>query len=87
MHKLLVFFLFFLTSFTIAQQSSLSGFVVDFEDDEPLIGASVKIIGQKDESQNIGSVTDINGEFKISNLNQGEYSLTISYIGYIDKVV
>lgn len=87
MHKLLVFFLFFLTSFTIAQQSSLSGFVVDFEDDEPLIGASVKIIGQKDKSQNIGSVTDINGEFKISNLNQGEYSLTISYIGYIDKVV
>ena len=80
MHKLLVFFLFFLTSFTIAQQSSLSGFVVDFEDDEPLIGASVKIIGQKDKSQNIGSVTDINGEFKISNLNQGEYSLTISVL-------
>ena len=81
MNKLLVFSLFIcLGSFTVAQNSSLTGFIVDFEDDEPLIGASVKIIGQ-----NIGSVTDLNGKFKISNLKQGEYSLAISYVGYINK--
>ena len=81
MYKSFVFSLFLcLGSFTIAQDASLTGFIVDFEDEEPLIGASVKIIGQ-----NIGSVTDINGKFKINNLSKGEYSLTISYVGYIDK--
>jgi hypothetical protein len=69
-----------LGSFIIAQKSSLIGFIVDSEDDDPLIGASVKVIGQ-----NIGSVTDLSGKFKITNLMEGEYSLTISYVGYIDK--
>ena len=81
MHKSFVFSLFlFLGSFTIAQDASLTGFIVDLEYDEPLIGASVKVIGQ-----NIGGVTDISGKFKINNLTKGEYSLTISYVGYIDK--
>ena len=56
------------------------GFIIDSEDDEPLIGASIKIIGQ-----NIGSVTDLSGNFKISNLNKGEYSLRISYLGMLTK--
>ena len=75
-------FIFFLClgSFAIAQDASLTGFIVDSEDDEPLIGASVNVI-----SQNIGGVTDISGKFKIINLSEGEYSLTISYVGYIDK--
>ena len=64
----------------IAQNASIKGFIIDSEDDEPLIGASIKIIGQ-----NIGSVTDLSGNFKISNLNKGEYSLRISYVGYVDK--
>ena len=81
MHKSFVFSLFFcLASFTIAQNVSLSGFIVDSEDDEPLIGASVKVIGQ-----NIGSVTDLSGKLKITNLKEGEYSIIISYVGYIDK--
>ena len=81
MHKLLVFCLFISFGiFTIGQKSSLIGFIVDSEDDEPLIGASVKVIGQ-----NIGSVTDLSGKFKITNLIEGQYSLTISYVGYIDK--
>jgi len=81
LHKLFVFSLFlFLGSFTIAQNASLTGFIVDSEDDEPLIGASVKVVGQ-----NIGSVTDLNGKFKIINLSEGEYSVSISYVGYMDK--
>ena len=81
MYKSFVFSLFLcLGSFTIAQDASLTGLIIDFEDEEPLIGASVKIIGQS-----IGGVTDINGKFKINNLSKGEYSLAISYVGYIDK--
>ena len=81
MHKSFVLSLYLcLGSFTIAQNASIKGFIIDSEDDEPLIGASIKIIGQ-----NIGSVTDLSGKFKISNLNKGEYSLRISYVGYVDK--
>ena len=59
----------------LAQDASLTGFIVDLEDEEPLIGASVKVI-----NQNIGGVTDLSGKFKINNLSKGEYSLTISYV-------
>ena len=81
MRKSFVFSLLFcLGSYILAQDASLTGFIVDLEDEEPLIGASVKVI-----NQNIGGVTDISGKFKINNLSKGEYSLTISYVGYIDK--
>ena len=81
MRKSFVFSLLFcLGSCILAQDASLTGFIVDLEDEEPLIGASVKVI-----NQNIGGVTDISGKFKINNLSKGEYSLTISYVGYIDK--
>jgi len=81
LHKSFVISLFLcLGNFILAQDASITGLIVDLEDEEPLIGASVKIIGQS-----IGGVTDINGKFKINNLSKGEYSLTISYVGYIDK--
>ena len=44
----------------LPQNASIKDFIIDSEDDEPLIGASIKIIGQ-----NIGSVTDLSGNFKI----------------------
>ena len=81
MHKSFVISLFLcLGNFILAQDASITGFIVDLEDEEPLIGASVKVVGQ-----NIGSVTDLSGKFTITNLKKGEYSLIISYVGYIDK--
>ena len=81
MHKSFVISLFLcLGNFILAQDASITGFIVDLDDEEPLIGASVKVVGQ-----NIGGVTDLSGKFKINNLTKGEYSLTISYVGYIDK--
>jgi len=81
LHKSFVISLFLcLGNFILAQDASITGFIVDLDDEEPLIGASVKVVGQ-----NIGGVTDLSGKFKINNLTKGEYSLTISYVGYIDK--
>ena len=48
---------------------------------EPVIGASVKIVGQK----NSGAITDIDGNFVI-NAQNGQ-SLEISYIGFKSKTV
>ncbi|MDB5013160.1 MAG: hypothetical protein JWQ25_1362, partial [Daejeonella sp.] len=53
----------------------MSGTVYDFQDKQPVIGASVKIKGS-----NIGTSTDIHGRFKINVPTHGK--LVIAYIGY-----
>ncbi|MFV1883240.1 MAG: TonB-dependent receptor [Balneola sp.] len=56
---------------------SVEGRVVEAGTDEPLIGASVYIKGTTK-----GTATDIDGEFKINNVAEGEYIIVISYLGY-----
>ena len=58
----------------------VSGVVLDEENDEPLIGASVMIKGT-----DIGVATNINGEFKIE-VVKGDV-LRISIIGYYKKEI
>ena len=58
----------------------ISGVVLDEENDEPLIGATVRIKGTE-----IGVATDINGEFKIEAL-KGTV-LEIIYVGYHEKEI
>jgi len=62
-----------------AQQSLLFGTITDNESGEPLIGATV-LTGKAS-----GVTTDIYGGFRV-NLEPGTYTITISYIGYVDKV-
>lgn len=56
---------------------SITGYVIDRTTGDPLVGANVVLSGTK-----IGSSTDLNGKFLISNVPTGNYSLTASYIGY-----
>ena len=57
---------------------SVSGVVLD-ENDEPLIGCSVLVIGTS-----LGTVTDINGRYSIT-LPRGKNQLQFSYIGYLSQ--
>ncbi len=59
----------------------ISGVVLDEENDEPLIGATVRIKGTE-----IGVATDINGEFKIEAL-KGDNILEIKSQGYYTKEI
>tara|TARA_R110002051_G_scaffold138476_3_gene211214 strand:+ start:11420 stop:14059 length:2640 start_codon:yes stop_codon:yes gene_type:complete len=74
----LLFFTFILFQSQLFSQILVSGKVIDEENKEPLIGAQI-ILENK-----IGTVTDKNGLFKL-NLEEGEYSATIKYLGYEDK--
>lgn len=67
---------------TAAAQAVINGggTVVD-EFDEPVIGASVKVNGTTQ-----GTVTDINGAFKLPNVKSNA-TLTVSYIGYVAQQV
>lgn len=65
--------------FTISAwaQNSISGKVLDANTSEPLIGASVWT-----EKQGRGAVTDADGNFTITKLNEGEIQLRVSYVGF-----
>ncbi len=74
------FILFALISFPgFAQKASISGTVTD-KDKQPLIGAIIKL-----ENTTIGTTIDINGNFKLENLDTGKVTLVISYIGFIPQ--
>ena len=71
----------FVTAFpTFAQNAqTYKGVIVD-EAEEPIIGASVKVVGTT-----TGTITDLNGKFVV-NVPAGK-QVEISYIGYIPQVI
>ncbi|WP_139957148.1 SusC/RagA family TonB-linked outer membrane protein [Flavicella sediminum] len=77
----LVLFLF-LCSFTAmySQQLQISGTVISSEDNLPIVGANVLIVGK-----NAGTTTDFDGNYQLS-VNKGD-QIAISYIGFTSKTV
>jgi TonB-linked SusC/RagA family outer membrane protein len=71
---LLLLFLLCLLPMGALAQSLVKGTVND-EAGEPIIGASVKVVGS-----NTGAVTDLNGNFSVNAPSNGQ--LEISYVGY-----
>lgn len=71
-----IFFLFFSSNFLLAQNFSVSGTVSD-STGAPIPGVNVVIPGT-----NLGSASDLNGEYQISNLKSGTYIIEFSAIGY-----
>jgi len=64
-----------------AQTGSISGKIVDVEQ-EPLSGVNVSL-----EASNIGTVTDIDGQFVLENVAVGERPLEISYVGFTTQTL
>ena len=61
--------------------ATLKGKLVDGTTKEPLIGATVLIVGTYN-----GASVDLDGNFIIKNIKPGDYSIKFTYIGYTDKV-
>lgn len=61
----------------LGQTATVVGKVTDSETGQSLIGANVMVAGTS-----IGSATDIEGNFEISNLHAGIHILRASFIGY-----
>jgi len=72
--KLIMVGLFLCVGMAMAQ-TSVTGTVVSQDDGEPVIGASVRVVGEKN-----GAVTDANGKFSIT-LPAGRNKLHVSYVG------
>jgi len=74
--SLLNFFIAFIVVCSGLQAQSISGSITDSEDGEPLMGVNIVVQGQ-----NQGTVSDFDGNFTISNFENGS-QLVFSYVGY-----
>ena len=83
MKKRLTLFLagLFLSIGTALAQTTVRGTVVSAQDNEPVIGATVKVVGT-----NTGAATDVDGKFSVSVPNMNA-QLEVSYIGMTTQVV
>ncbi len=77
MKNLLVGLVLYLVAFSALAQHSLRGKVMESQNGEALVGASVWV-----ENLGKGAATDENGEFTISNLPAGELEIRVSYLGF-----
>ena len=59
------------------ETGSMSGKVTDKKTGEPLLGVNIVFKGTY-----YGAVTDINGQYRVKNLNPGTYNVEVSFIGY-----
>ncbi len=62
--------------------NSISGVIVSAEDNEPLVGAQVKIVGA-----NVATITDVNGRFTFKTVALKKQKLAVSYIGMEPQTV
>ncbi len=62
--------------------NSISGVILSAEDNEPLVGAQVRIIGA-----NVATITDVNGRFTFQTVALKKQKLSVSYIGMESQTV
>jgi len=67
----------FITGVAFAQTGTIKGFVYQKETGEPVLFTTVYLKGTT-----IGQATDVNGYFSISQIPPGNYTITITAIGY-----
>ena len=73
-HGLILFILF---SSLYGENGLLTGNVTDDTNNSPLIGANVIL-----EGTSLGAATDDKGKYEIKNIPTGNYTITVSYIGF-----
>lgn len=79
---LLTFVLSTIITVAFGQTGSITGKITDSNTQEVIVGANVVIQGTT-----IGSATDVEGKFTISNVKPGTYNLAISFITYKTHII
>lgn len=65
----------------------ISGIVIDSITLKPVDYATVSLSRSAQTKSTNGSLADVKGAFKIENIKAGKYRITISFIGYITKII
>ena len=73
-------FVFLMAGTIGVQAGDIKGVVFDKELNEPLMGASVRILGT-----HLGTTADLNGQFKLQGLKKGTYTIEVSYVSFFPQ--
>ena len=73
----IVFYLLVMASIVMGQPGTITGIASDASNGSLLVGANVLLEGTSQ-----GAATDAEGHFMIIQVNPGDYTLVVSYIGY-----
>lgn len=65
-----------------ATAQTISGNVFDAKTKEPLIGATIEVVGAK-----MKTLADVNGDFKLDGLPDGKYNLVVRYVSYKERKI
>lgn len=80
-NKMFILLVLLIDTISISAQSRISGRIID-KDSIPLTGAAILLLNQADSVYITGCVSDLNGQFKISNIKPDNYILSFSIMGF-----
>lgn len=84
MKRFIIFFLLCLCAYTGWAQGIVKGKILDRQKSEPLGFVNIKVTEQGSDKFVGGGITDVGGNFNVSGLKDGKYTLTLTFMGYKD---
>jgi hypothetical protein len=69
-------------SFAQNNNQNIRGVITDKLSQSHIVGANVQIVSEK-----LGTQTDVNGQYVLSNIAPNRYEIKISFLGYKDVVI
>ncbi len=84
MKRFIIFFLLCLCAYTGWAQGIVKGKILDRQKSEPLGFVNIKVTEQGSDKFVGGGITDAGGNFNVSGLKYGKYTLSLTFMGYKD---
>lgn len=84
MKRFIIFFLLCLCAYTGWAQGTVKGKILDRQKSEPLGFVNIKVTEQGSDKFAGGGITDASGNFNVSGLKDGKYTLSLTFMGYKD---
>lgn len=84
MKRFIIFFLLCLCAYTGWAQGIVKGKILDRQKSEPLGFVNIKVTEQGSDKFAGGGITDAGGNFNVTGLKDGKYTLTLTFMGYRD---
>ena len=84
MKRFILFFLLCLCAYTGWAQGIVKGKILDRQKSEPLGFVNIKVTEQGSDKFAGGGITDAGGNFNVSGLKDGKYTLSLTFMGYKD---
>lgn len=84
MKRFIIFFLLCLCAYTGWAQGIVKGKILDRQKSEPLGFVNIKVTEQGSDKFVGSGITDAGGNFNVTGLKDGKYTLTLTFMGYKD---